>query len=214
MSTSIISYSEIVEVIKAINVLHKKFSSELGDILTYKLSKSVRNVVDEQGITIDFQKLINEYKTALTLNTVRVFEIQNRFPNVRSRAKQGESVREKLIYYRKTRENGGIPINKCLNDFLGFRLIVSDLSTIQEKLELDDEVQGIISKMYSRSDGLYQGLHLYFKNHNNKFFPWELQLWDVNHAKQNELSHKEHKEKRKYILVPQNYHDGNLEKEE
>lgn len=214
MNASLESYIEIVRVIREINELHKKFSSEICDILTYNLSKSVSNVVNEQGIDKDFQILLNDYKAALNLNTISFLEIQNKFPGIRSRAKQGESIREKLIYYKKTHENGGIPINKCLNDFLGFRLMVSNLSDVYEKIKVDDEVQEIISRMYPRIDGNYQGLHLYFKNGNNKFFPWELQIWDASHAGENELSHKEHKQKRKYILLPQNYRDGNLEKEE
>lgn len=213
LNASLDSYPQIAEVIEEISALHKEFSWEIRDILTYNLSKSVSRVINEQGIDKDFQTLINEYKTVLNINTVKFLEIQNRFPSVRFRIKQGESISEKLFYYKKVHENGGIPINKCLNDFLGFRLMVSNSDNICTKIESDESLKESISRMYPRTEGSYSGFHLYFKNGNNKFFPWELQIWDVTNAVQNELSHKDHKQKRKYISLPQNYRDGNLEKE-
>lgn len=110
-------------------------------------------------------------------------------------------------------EYGGVPLNKCLNDFLGFRILVSDLDSLYERLMSDNDLKGVV-KLLLREDGLYRGLHLYFKNGKNKFFPWELQIWDKSQAEQNELSHSEHKQKRKYISLAQTYYDGNLEKEE
>lgn len=213
MDVSLESYPEIFEVIENINELHKNFSFEIRDILTYNLRRNVSKIVTDHGIDKDFQLLINDYKTALNIHAVDFQEIQIRFPSVRSRIKQGESISEKLIYYKQTRENGAIPINKCLNDFLGFRLMVSNLSEICKEIEKDARIEKIISRKYPRDDGDYHAYHLYFKNRKNVYFPWELQIWDITQAAQNELSHKEHKQKRKYISLPQNYREGNLEKE-
>ncbi|WP_242359656.1 hypothetical protein [Lactococcus petauri] len=213
MNTSLDSYLEIVEVIEDINVLHREFSYEIQDVLTFNLRRSVSRIVSGKEIDENFQMLVNEYKLALNANMIRFLEFQDRFPSVRIRIKQGESISEKLFYYKNKRENGRVPINKCLNDLLGFRLIVSNLGSVGEKIKLDNRLQKSISRMYPRSDGYYEALHLYFKNSNNRFFPWELQIWDVTQAELNEKSHEEHKQKRKYILLPQNYRDGNLEKE-
>lgn len=110
-------------------------------------------------------------------------------------------------------EFGKVPLNKCLNDLLGFRILVIDLESVYATLKHDDRVTSI-TKMYLRTDGGYSGIHLYFKNGNNKFFPWELQIWDIEQSSSNEISHREHKQKRKYIYLPQNYHEAKLEKED
>ena len=85
---------------------------------------------------------------------------------------------------------------------------------ICNNLEQDESIKNIIDRMYMRNEDDYVGLHIYFKNGNNKFFPWELQIWSVNNLKSNEISHKNHKEKRKYISIPKDYYQADLEKEE
>lgn len=214
MKKSIDSYSEILEIIFEINTLHNQFSVERDNILTYNLSKYVRTVVDGNGIDREFQTLIGEYKSDLNSSIIDILSLQNQFPSIRFRLKQAESINEKLIYYMsEAHENGKISLNKCLNDLLGFRILVKDFDNICEDLKAETSVKENI-KIYLRKDGKYRGLHLHFKNGNNKFFPWELQIWDVNHSELNEISHKEHKQKRKYISVPQNYYEANLESEE
>ncbi|WP_270329631.1 hypothetical protein [Lactococcus lactis] len=208
------SYSEVNNLIREINNLHKVFSLGIEDFLNYNLKRSVRSVVDETGINRDFLILINKYKIALNAGVSSFLDVQINFPSVRYRIKQGESISEKILYYMTANhEYGGVPLNKCLNDFLGFRILVSDLDSLYECLMSDNDLKGVV-KLLLREDGSYRGLHLYFKNGKNKFFPWELQIWDKSQAEQNELSHSEHKQKRKYISLAQTYYDGNLEKEE
>lgn len=72
----------------------------------------------------------------------------------------------------------------------------------------------VVTRMYLRKNGGYVGLHLYFKNKNNRFFPWELQVWSIDQAELNEQSHKEHKQKRHYILIPQHYYEADLDEED
>lgn len=213
MEQAIDSCIEVLEIVYEINNLHKDFSLGIEDFLSKNLRKNVSSVVDNNGINNDFLLQINKYKSALNANFISFSDIQSDFP-VRYRIKQSESINEKLLYYMSEKHQfGKIPLNKCLNDFLGFRILVSDLDDVYNSLDTNDNLKTIV-KMYLRKDGNYKGLHLYFKNGNNRFFPWELQIWDINQASRNELSHKEHKQKRKYISLPQNYHDGNLEREE
>lgn len=213
MEQAIDSCIEVLEIVYEINNLHKDFSLGIEDFLSKNLRKNVSSVVDNNGINNDFLLQINKYKSALNANFISFSDIQSDFP-VRYRIKQSESINEKLLYYMSEKHQfGKIPLNKCLNDFLGFRILVSDLDDVYNSLDTNYNLKTIV-KMYLRKDGNYKGLHLYFKNGNNRFFPWELQIWDINQASRNELSHKEHKQKRKYISLPQNYHDGNLEREE
>lgn len=214
MSVSTYQYEDVVRIICEINDLHYSFSNELSNLLSFNLKKSVSSVVVSHSIDSDFQELINSYKRELNSIVGRLSDIQNKFVGIRSRIKQAESISEKLLYYMTdVHEFGKVPLNKCLNDFLGFRILVIDLESVYGALKCDNRVTNI-TKMYLRTDGDYSGIHLYFKNGNNKFFPWELQIWDIEQSSSNEISHREHKQKRKYIDLPQNYHEAKLEKED
>ncbi|MGU5731114.1 hypothetical protein ACV1DR_19710 [Aeromonas jandaei] len=39
----------------------------------------------------------------------------------------------------------------------------------------------------------YRGLHVYFKNKSNYFFPWELQIWDAADIQSNIDNHEKFK---------------------
>ncbi|MEN9494253.1 MAG: hypothetical protein RJA89_495, partial [Pseudomonadota bacterium] len=39
----------------------------------------------------------------------------------------------------------------------------------------------------------YIGVHVYFKNASNFYYPWELQIWDKNDAKANIVNHQLYK---------------------
>ena len=208
-------YESVVEIIKRINNLHFAFSSRLKPNLTCNLRKTIDKVANETGVDAIFQKLIDLYKTELTQFTLELVSLSEEYSGVRFRIKQAESIREKIRYYLGPQhENGKVPINKSLNDFLGFRIFVQDVNLVHNRLEVDTSVNAIIDRMYMRDRDGYIGLHIYFRNRNNKFFPWELQIWSVNDSESNEESHKIHKQKRKYTLIPKDYHQADLEKEE
>ena len=214
MSVSRYKYEDIVRIISEINELHYSFSIQLSNLLSFNLKNTISSVVANNSINSDFQELVNSYKKELNSIVGGISDIQNKFVGIRYRIKQAESISEKLLYYMTdVHEFGKVPLNKCLNDLLGFRILVIDLESVYATLKHDDRVTSI-TKMYLRTDGGYSGIHLYFKNGNNKFFPWELQIWDIEQSSLNEISHREHKQKRKYIYLPQNYHEAKLEKED
>ncbi|MGO8609138.1 hypothetical protein ACC848_39940, partial [Rhizobium johnstonii] len=87
-----------------------------------------------------------------------ISDIQNKFVGIRYRIKQAESISEKLLYYMTdVHEFGKVPLNKCLNDLLGFRILVIDLESVYATLKHDDRVTSI-TKMYLRTDGGYSGI--------------------------------------------------------
>lgn len=208
-------YESVVEIIKRINKLHSDFSKSLEPSLNYNLKKTIDKVANETGVKPGFQRLIDLYKTELNQFIIKILPLQVEYSGIRYRIKQSESIREKIKYYLGPQhENGKVPINKSLNDFLGFRILVDNVVLICNNLKQDKSIENIIDRMYMRNEDDYVGLHIYFKNGNNKFFPWELQIWSVNNFKSNEISHKNHKEKRKYISIPKDYYQADLEKEE
>ena len=215
MTLQVYRHETVVEIIQEINKLHKTFSINSQDFLNCNLKKTINKIATKNGINQEFQSLINKYKSEL-LNklTINLLQLQSQFPGIRYRVKQSESIREKILYYLgPEHEYGKVPINKSLNDFLGFRIFVENLELIYHDLKCDSKVTDIVARMYLRENGDYVGLHIYFKNKNNKFFSWELQIWSINKSELNEQSHKEHKQKRKYISIPQNYYEADLEKE-
>ena len=208
-------YPDVLSIINEINSLHGSISMDLNCLLKINLkTTSVCSIVENNTIKSDFQAIINLYKEELNKNLFTISYIQTKYNAIRFRIKQAESISEKLLYYMNDiHENGKIPINKCLNDFLGFRIFVDDLESIYDSLQKSIlKTQKI--KIYLREDDKYRGIHIYFKNGRNVYFPWELQIWDIKDSISNEISHREHKQKRKYISLPQTYHDTELEKEE
>ena len=207
-------YKSVVEIITRINALHYDFSCKLEPDLTCNLRQTIDKVADTTGAKPDFQKLIDLYKAELTQFAAELVKFSTEYSGVRYRVKQSESISEKIRYYLGDQhENGKVPIIKSLNDLLGFRIFVQDVDLIYNKLKNDTNIKVYIDRMYMRDKDGYVGLHIYFKNHNNNFFPWELQIWNVHHAESNENLHKEHKQKRKYILFAKYYYQADLEKE-
>lgn len=207
-------YPDVLSIINEINSLHGSISKDLNYLLKFNLKTTVSSIIENNTIKSDFQEIINLYKEELNNNLFTISSIQTKYNAIRFRIKQAESISEKLLYYMNDlHENGKIPINKCLNDFLGFRIIVDDLEFIYDSLQ-KSTIKNQNIKMYLRKDDKYKGIHVYFKNGRNVYFPWELQIWDIKDSNLNEISHREHKQKRKYISLPQTYYDTELEKEE
>lgn len=198
--------TKINRIIESINEEHLRISHSHIHIFKYNLKKrTVKSILTEfdKQFLIDeaFIAMCQEYKNILHQHLAEI----EANTNIRCRIKSDDSIESKLVHYVKRKnEDGNVPLNKCLNDFLGFRLIVSDMLDVYKNLIHDEKIIQI-AKIYLRQDADYRAIHLYFKNSNNKFFPWELQVWDKLDEEKNELSHRHHKEKRKYINNPINY---------
>ena len=113
---------------------------------------------------------------------------------VRSRVKIQNSIELKIHNYKTLKhESGKVPLNKCVNDLYGIRVILNSPL-------LFDDVDSFINKQYegkyrcidsSKLD--YKATHIYFKK-NNYTFPWELQIWNECDRKSNLASHKKYKQ--------------------
>ncbi len=59
---------------------------------------------------------------------------------------------------------------------------------------LDDWQQELnLKNWYLRDKDGYRGLHVYFKNKTNFYFPWELQIWDAEDVQSNIQNHEQFK---------------------
>lgn len=112
------------------------------------------------------------------------------------RVKSPESIIEKLNRMNE-RDNGNFPINKCLNDILGYRIIDNNynnnINGIIKLIERFKEEKFRI-KPVDRNLDSYKAYHIYFRGGSNMHFPIELQLWDKKDELSNRESHKKHKQ--------------------
>jgi ppGpp synthetase/RelA/SpoT-type nucleotidyltranferase len=108
------------------------------------------------------------------------------------RVKTRESIDDKISRFG-TREDQ-YPVNNWLNDIFGARIIVvnDEIKSVMEVLDdWQDELN--LKNWYLRDKEGYRGLHIYFKNKSNFYFPWELQIWDEQDLLSNIRNHEKFK---------------------
>lgn len=110
----------------------------------------------------------------------------------RARVKARNSIEYKLEHYRLNHEDGTTPINKCLNDLYGMRIILKESYTHEQIKSFFAEYHPDLRCIES-SKGGYIATHIYFRN-GNYFFPWELQIWNAENQVANMESHKRYKQ--------------------
>ncbi|WP_208558926.1 hypothetical protein [Marinilactibacillus kalidii] len=215
------------ELVKAINDHHLEISSSWVDSTELKVLNLKKNridhIVDEELrlIDVEFLKMIDDYHHFLNIQTIDIeYEFDFKDFDVRTRIKQKDSIVNKLIHYGKKTSKEGvgvIPINKCMNDIFGIRIIFENID--HNDASFTDNIKKLCEKYNLRkvikTEDEYLATHLYFKNEKNIFFPWELQIWSKEDSIRNEASHKKHKIKRQYTKWPDMYkNDSNPERRE
>ncbi len=197
---------KIVQLINNIGEYHKTFSKNFykNNDSNINLKKTtIDKILKEISYNGLFMDLIDEY-IKLISKEILVSEIRSNSSKftIRFRGKNRESVLNKLYYYRFDREEFQIPIQKCLNDIMGFRIILeSNLSydELLEKIENSNLLKVQLFRQYVRKDENYHAIHIYLKSSSNIYLPWEVQIWKKEDEQVNESEHKNHKSKRKYI---------------
>lgn len=112
---------------------------------------------------------------------------------ITSRVKAQNSIEYKITSYKgEKHEFGKIPLNKCLNDLFGVRVILPEVHSFQEIRDFVDQYAPDL-KCINSSKGEYRATHLYFKL-DNFSFPWELQIWNQRNKETNFESHKQYKQ--------------------
>lgn len=211
MENSIPERTNLIELIKDINTLHKNQSAEWFSKIdkTHNLKrKLIRDIFldteesdqhEAKSISTDFLKYLNGYCENLS-KILSEPEYDFMAPDMltRTRIKDPDSRVAKLMHYMNSKsEKGKVSINKCLNDLLGFRVWLEnfehgDTSCTLLKEELLN--QGINVRVHDSCKGDYMATHIYFNNENNIYFPWELQIWNQKDHESNIYSHSEHKQ--------------------
>lgn len=177
---------KIKQLISEINRLHKSFSDdyfELGKVEKINLSKTVRHIPIEHiyKYRLVLHESINDYLMEADIEIKYFYRVKTR-----------ESIDDKIDRF-STREDQ-YPVNNWLNDIFGARIVLNS-KQIESIMDILDDWQDELNlkNWYLREKEGYRGLHIYFKNRSNFYFPWELQIWDKNDMKNNIKNHEKFK---------------------
>ncbi|QIM62972.1 GTP pyrophosphokinase [Pasteurellaceae bacterium Orientalotternb1] len=178
---------KIERLIDEINKLHLAFSNdyfETGKIEKINLKHTFAKVPTEHILAyrLNLHESINDYLYRADLTDISYFY----------RVKTSESILDKIERFKQRSE--GYPVNSILNDIFGARMIVDSatITNVINSLDSWQEKYGL-KNWYLRDKDDYVGIHVYFKNSSNFYYPWELQIWDRKDAEKNIASHIKHK---------------------
>ncbi|HDV7190787.1 TPA: GTP pyrophosphokinase, partial [Mannheimia haemolytica] len=178
---------KIEKLIDEINKLHLAFSKdyfETGKIEKVNLKHTFAKVPTPHILAyrLNLHESINDYLYRADLEGISYFY----------RVKTSESILDKIERFKQRSE--GYPVNSILNDIFGARIIVSSevIQQVMESLDYWQEKYGL-KNWYLRDKDEYVGIHIYFKNSSNFYYPWELQIWDKKDAEKNIQSHIKYK---------------------
>ena len=178
--------SRTKQLVSEINRLHRDFSSdyfETGKIDKINLSRTIGHTpashIYQYRLTL--HESINDYLMTADID-IRYFY----------RVKTRESIDDKIERFSSREDQ--YPVNNWLNDIFGVRIILSadEIASVMDLLDDWQETLGL-KNWYLRHKEGYRGLHIYFKNKNNFYFPWELQIWDVQDVHSNIKNHEKFK---------------------
>lgn len=179
--------SKIERLIDEINKVHLAFSTdyfETGKVAKVNLKHTLANVPVGHILSyrLNLHEAINDYLYRADLYDIAYFY----------RVKTSESILDKIARFQARSE--GFPVNSIFNDIFGARIIVdsADIAAVMEKLD-DWKTHYGLKNWYLRDKEEYVGIHVYFKNASNFYYPWELQIWDKKDAERNIQSHRKYK---------------------
>lgn len=186
------------DLVKLINYIDDKYE-ELSNnwaASEFYIKMNMRMLVKD--FILDSKYLNYVFKYRSFINSFAV-DIANDLNNlnlsnlVKSRVKVLNSIQYKIENYNENHENGNVPLNKCLNDLFGIRMISNiDLDFEEIKRVIESKFPKLRCIIAERGD--YYALHIYFKRGNRYRFRWELQVWNKSDEIVNDNSHAKYKQ--------------------
>jgi len=182
---------KVERLVVEINKLHKAYSIdyfETGKVEKINLSKTISKIPQDHifNYRLNLHESINDYLMRANLSGIEYFY----------RVKTSESIQDKINRYLKNTDQ--YPVNNWLNDIFGCRMILStsEIEEIENILDTWTYEYGL-KNWYKREKDGYKGIHIYFKNKSNFYFPWELQIWNQEDMEGNIEAHR--KQKRLFV---------------
>lgn len=189
------AFDELKDLIDYIQTVYSAITNEWshGENVKINLKKSLVSDIDIDGVIyqsiMEYVQLLNERSAEIVLQLSSVC-----FCPVTARVKAQNSIEYKIQNYKTAQHAfGKIPINKCVNDLFGVRIILEHAPSFAEIHAFVDETYQGKYRCIDSSKLDYKAVHLYFRE-GNQVFPWELQIWDIRDAESNFTSHKKYKQ--------------------
>lgn len=151
--------------------------------------KQLKNDKLMLDVVFNYREFINDNNIQLIMD-FKQFNTKKAKVNTRVKAKN--SIEFKIDNYINKNENGEIPVNKCLNDLFGIRMICKECLTYEEIRDFVEKEFNNLKCINSSKDS-YKATHIYFKK-DNFHFQWELQVWNEEDEENNIKSHEEYKQ--------------------
>ncbi len=177
---------KIKQLVSEINRLHRDFSKdyfETGRIDKINLSKTITHVPAPHiyRYRLTLHECINDYLMTAEIDIKYFYRVKTR-----------ESIDDKMQRFSSREDQ--YPVNNWLNDIFGARIVLTACE-IQSVMDFLDDWQDELNlkNWYLRDKADYRGLHVYFKNKSNFYFPWELQIWDAADIQRNIDNHQKFK---------------------
>jgi hypothetical protein len=178
--------NQVQQLVAEINRLHLEFSKdyfESGRIEKVNLSRTISHVPAPHIYTyrLTLHESINDYLMTANIDIKYFYRVKTR-----------ESIDDKIGRF-SVREDQ-YPVNNWLNDIFGARIILAtdEIDVVMNLLDAWQDGLGL-KNWYLRDKESYRGLHIYFKNKSNFYFPWELQIWDGKDLQNNIKNHEKFK---------------------
>lgn len=174
---------KVERLIDEINRIHLEYSQdyfETGKVEKVNLSHTFSKVPIAHILSyrLNLHESINDYLYFANLKDINYYY----------RVKTAESILDKIERYQARQTQ--YPVNNILNDIFGARIVLNSeqIREVLERLDSWKEEFGL-KNWYLRDVDGYVGIHIYFKNKSNFYYPWELQIWDEKDALGNIESH-------------------------
>ena len=182
---------ELEELIQKINNTYIKATESWQKNNSYPYNQATTYVKD---VVPNFLVFMNAMNYLDFLNSIIEDELLETSALVeRTRVKTLNSLLCKIYSYINVKqEKGKVPINKCLNDLYGLRIIIDTKFEYDEIKQLINNKFPTLKCTHQNKNG-YNGVHVYFRI-NNQSYSWELQIWNKYDIVSNILSHKKHKQ--------------------
>lgn len=177
---------QVKQLVSEINRLHRDFSNDFFEtekIEKINLSRTIKHVPHAHiyRYRLALHESVNDYLMTAEIDIKYFYRVKTR-----------ESIDDKIGRFANREDQ--YPVNNWLNDIFGARIILS-AAEIEAVIDLLDAWQDELGlkNWYLRDKAGYRGLHVYFKNKSNYYFPWELQIWDVADIQSNIENHEKFK---------------------
>lgn len=152
---------------------------------------------------MDYTQLLKNQSTFILMELSAVCSCQ-----VTARIKTKNSIEYKIQRYKtESHEFGKIPVNKCINDLFGIRIVLKEPAGYHAIQAFVEKAYGGAYKCIDSSKGEYKATHIYFRR-DNQSFPWELQIWNEIDVEENFRSHKQYKQE--YTVWEKESKEGGL----